>query len=329
MRRIAECLNAGEVVLFPTDTVYGLLARADVPKAIDRIYELKGRDRSKPLVRLTDRLDPRDPVIMSLPPRALRVVAALWPGPLTVVGGGEGLRWADHHDLNELLTLVNGRVVATSANLSGMSDPRTLAEVSPEIRAGVGAVHDGPCGGDRASTVVKFSSEGYTILREGPVPDEALRYLWCTRVAFVCTGNTCRSPMAEGLARHLLESRLGTKDLSNRNLIVESAGVSAADGSGPSRHAVSAMREHGIDISGHSSRNAVHLIHVPPDHLYGLTRGHVAHLRDLGLHAETLSPEGEDVTDPIGGGLDSYRTCRDEILAHLTRRVDSWQSRVS
>ncbi|MGE4158024.1 MAG: Sua5/YciO/YrdC/YwlC family protein [Planctomycetota bacterium] len=329
MRRIAESLNAGEVVLFPTDTVYGLLARADVPKAIDRIYELKGRDRSKPLVRLTDRLDPRDPVIMALPPRALRVVAALWPGPLTVVGGAEGLRWADHHDLNELLSMVQGKVVATSANLSGMPDPRSLAEVAPEIRSGVGAVHDGACGGDRASTVVRFTSDGFSILREGPVPEEALRYLWCTRVAFVCTGNTCRSPMAEGLARHLLELRLGTKDLSSKNLIVESAGVSAADGSGPSRHAVSAMKECGIDISGHASRNAVHLIHVPPDFLYGLTRGHVEHMRDLGLKAETLSPEGDDVTDPIGGGLETYRKCRDEIQAHLAKRVGSWQPRVS
>lgn len=324
MRRIAEALNAGEVVLFPTDTVYGLLARADVPQAIDRIYELKGRDRSKPLVRLTHRLDPRDPVLMSLPPRALRVVAALWPGPLTVVGGGGSLRWAEHHGLNELLGQVEGEVVGTSANLSGDPDPLSFKDVHPSIRAGVGAVFEGPCGGDRASTVVRFTAEGFTVLREGPIPLEALQYLWSTRIAFVCTGNTCRSPMAEALARHHLEKKLGTRDLASRSILVESAGVSAADGSGPSRHAVAAMAERGLDVSSHASRNAVHLIHVPPDFLYGLSRSHVAHLRELGLRAELLSPGGDDVMDPIGGNLDTYRACRDEIEAYVEARLAAW-----
>ncbi len=134
-------------------------------------------------------------------------------------------------------------------------------------------------------------------------------------ILFVCTGNICRSPMAEGLFRH------ATAGLPFRAL---SAGVGAVDGQPPSPHAVRAMRELGIDISHQRSRAVTaDLIHQA-DYIFGLTHGHVEALIMLYPQAaektfvlrdfdEDLDYFEKDITDPIGGPLEVYQACRDQI----------------
>jgi len=135
-------------------------------------------------------------------------------------------------------------------------------------------------------------------------------------ILFVCTGNICRSPMAEGLFRHLTRER--------GNYQVLSAGVGAVDGQPPSTHAVTALRELGIDIAQQTSRALTARLVEQADFIFGMTRGHVETVRVLFPRAiektlllrefdDTLEEFEKDITDPIGGGLEVYRDCRDQI----------------
>jgi len=135
-------------------------------------------------------------------------------------------------------------------------------------------------------------------------------------ILFVCTGNICRSPMAEGLFRHAVKGRGDYR--------VFSAGVGAMDGLPPSENAVRALKELGIDIAHQRSRMlTADLVHQA-DYIFGMTHSHVDAIMLLYPHAaektfllrefdETLDSFENDVPDPIGGSLDTYTNCRDQI----------------
>lgn len=115
------------------------------------------------------------------------------------------------------------------------------------------------------------------------------------RVLFVCEGNTCRSPMAEAAARHLLGGEMH----------VESAGIAADEGASATKDAVRAMEERGLDITAHRSRSLSTLNLPDFDLLVALTPTIAQHLRDRGVDASKL--RALDICDPYGKGLDAYR----------------------
>jgi RpiB/LacA/LacB family sugar-phosphate isomerase len=135
-------------------------------------------------------------------------------------------------------------------------------------------------------------------------------------ILFVCTGNVCRSPMAEGLFRHAVQGRGDYRVLS--------AGLGALEGQPPSAHAVQAMKELGIDISGHRSRSLTADLVAQADYIFGMTHGHVEGILLLFPEAAEKtfllrefddSVEGfdKDISDPIGGSYEVYVRCRDQI----------------
>lgn len=130
------------------------------------------------------------------------------------------------------------------------------------------------------------------------------------KILFVCTGNTCRSPMAEGLFRHEMEQR------GFENIMCQSAGLSAAGGEHPSEHAIEACKELGVDISGHIARS------FTPDEIdiwdvyFTMSRTHAYILTQAGVPKERIYVP-HYIEDPFGGDLDTYRRCRDKILEEL------------
>lgn len=130
------------------------------------------------------------------------------------------------------------------------------------------------------------------------------------RVLVVCAGNTCRSPMAEALAQHLL----------GRVAHVESAGISADDGAPPTRHTIRAMRERGLDIAAHRSRSlsAVNLDDF--DVLIALTPSIGQALCQQGADASKL--RSLDIPDPYGKGIETYRATAVAIERDLRRLFD-------
>jgi glycine hydroxymethyltransferase len=135
-------------------------------------------------------------------------------------------------------------------------------------------------------------------------------------ILFVCTGNICRSPMAEGLFRHATQGRMDCQAIS--------AGVGAMEGQPPSAHAVRALKELGIDISHQRSRMLTPDLIERADYIFGMTHSHVDSINLLFPHAaektfllrefdETLDEFEKDITDPIGGSYETYAYCRDQI----------------
>jgi protein-tyrosine-phosphatase len=144
------------------------------------------------------------------------------------------------------------------------------------------------------------------------------------RLLFVCTGNTCRSPLAEGLARRLASER-GLADL-----IVSSAGTSAWDGASASDGSLLVAMEHGIDLSAHRTRQlsrelvaeADVILTMGPHHLERVQAlggsGKASLLHDFATHGESQAA----VSDPFGGDLDVYRATYQELDQTLRRVLD-------
>ena len=131
-----------------------------------------------------------------------------------------------------------------------------------------------------------------------------------SKIVFVCTGNTCRSPMAQGLFLKLLRER-GVTDVE-----VVSAGTSAADGLPASEHAIAAATELGADISGHRSRQVSHELLDRADAIFCMTDGHAEIVSAL-APAEKIFTLPGGVPDPYGGDLNAYRACAAAILDKL------------
>jgi L-threonylcarbamoyladenylate synthase len=187
--RAVEVLRAGGLVAFPTETVYGLGADASNSRAVERIFEVKGRPRGHPLIVHLPTPAALDEWATDVPAEAATLADAFWPGPLTlllqrsprvddVVTGGRatvGLRVPAHPLARELLTTFGGGVAAPSANRFGRVSPTTAAHVRADLGGAVDLVLDGgPCDVGVESTIVDFSTGEAEVVRPGGVTFEQL-----------------------------------------------------------------------------------------------------------------------------------------------------------
>ena len=167
MEAAVEILTNGGVAVIPTDTVYGLAAHPDFPAAVERLYTIKARDAKKPIALLACDGKGAEKFIGA---EAAAVGAKHWPGALTVVAQGEGVRVPGHDWTRRLIAACGGALRVTSANLSG----QRAATDAPEALKDIGlsadlVVDDGVSPGGTASTVIKVEGGRISILREGPV----------------------------------------------------------------------------------------------------------------------------------------------------------------
>lgn len=187
-----DCLSRVDgVVVVPTDTTYGVVCRLDRLAGVERIYELKGRDRSKPLIILASDTNSILPFIDGHKDIVKKLGENFWPGALTIVAkasekvpkeilsGGTtvGVRVPNHRALRMLLSLLpDGAVASTSANLSGAPTPKVVSEVIASLTDRVDYFFpdcDEPPAGTE-STIVDVSGEAPKILRQGALPAEAI-----------------------------------------------------------------------------------------------------------------------------------------------------------
>jgi tRNA threonylcarbamoyl adenosine modification protein (Sua5/YciO/YrdC/YwlC family) len=341
---VVAALERGEAIALPTETVYGLAARADSADAVARVARMKGRDGAQPLTwhvggAAALQRFPR------VSPMAQRLVERYWPGPLTLVlpgvargvqaaakDGWTGVRHPAHAAAEALLRAAPFPIVASSANLHGrppLAGARAVLEAFGEELAFV--IDGGPPALNEASVLLKVGPGAFELLRPGILDLAALRATAGLQIGFVCTGNTCRSPMAEGLARAALSARLKVPGarLADFGFATRSMGISAQPGFPASAHAVTVLREQGVDLTGHRSRMAVPEEVAKLDRVYAMTLGHLEALRMLlppgkDRHCTLLDPEGGDISDPIGGPRDEYERAAEQIRAALARRIDEW-----
>ena len=184
-----DAAAAGELLIFPTDTVYGLGARADSPEALETLFAVKRRPAELALPILVGDRAGLDGVIAAWPPAAEAVASAFWPGPLTLVlprapglsprvtGGRDsvGVRMPDHPALLSWLCACPFPLAVTSANLSGQPEAVALEEIPAELQSAVAVVVDGGrCPGGEPSTVVDLTGGDPRVLRPGPITESQI-----------------------------------------------------------------------------------------------------------------------------------------------------------
>ncbi|MEN6374990.1 MAG: L-threonylcarbamoyladenylate synthase [Smithella sp.] len=184
LTRAAEILAKGGIIAYPTETFYGLGANAANEKAIRKIYDLKGRNFHNPISVIIDREENLHPLVDGVPPAAVILMKAFWPGPLTIVfkasvkvsslltaqTGKIGIRISSHRGAMLLAQKLGHPLTATSANLSGAPECSSAIEVARQIGQKVDAIIDlGETAGGRGSTIIDVTTDPPQILREGVI----------------------------------------------------------------------------------------------------------------------------------------------------------------
>ncbi|WP_027724004.1 L-threonylcarbamoyladenylate synthase [Tuberibacillus calidus] len=189
IQEAATYIRDGEVIAFPTETVYGLGANALSDNAVKKIYEAKGRPSDNPLIVHISDFQQAERVARSIPDAAEKLMKAFWPGPLTVIVPAAdavaktvtaglktvGLRMPKHPVARALISAAGVPIAAPSANLSGKPSPTEASHVYEDMNGRIAGILDGgPAGVGVESTVVDTTQDLVTILRPGGITREQL-----------------------------------------------------------------------------------------------------------------------------------------------------------
>jgi L-threonylcarbamoyladenylate synthase len=246
IRQAAQMIDAGRLVAFPTETVYGIACRLS-NKSLEKLNSIKSRTTEKYYtLHIADKSEVKKFVpVLGL--RAEKLIKNTWPGPLTIVfemsdediekqrkildrdvfenlyrDNSIGIRCPDNPVAQTLLGQCSNPVVAPSANITGKPAATDADQVLAQLDGRIDLVLDaGPCKYKKSSTVVKIGKRKPQILRQGAFSETQLRQAATVWFLFVCTGNTCRSPMAEAffkLGWHNRFDRLSRKHLRDKGL---------------------------------------------------------------------------------------------------------------
>lgn len=331
--KLTTALAEGRIISLPTDTTYGLAVDGTNAEAVKRLMEIKGRsERPFAIFVSKNRISTYAQIVKR------KIVEYFIPGKLTVVMRKQedvslpfindkvGVRVPDLHFIVKLLSRYDKPLAVTSANMSGHPPMRTATEIAEEF-TGVALVVHGGMLLSPPSTVLDITETPPLVLRKGAVSileienvyggivrlEPGLRF----HVLFVCSGNTCRSPMAAGIFRTLVHADYCE---------VRSAGTLFMGGSPASDHALAVVREYGGSIADHEARSVSKELIAWADLIFVMSYKHYDRLVEVepGAVKKTFllkeykrKVKYTEVADPVGQDISAYRITARDMMPSL------------
>jgi tRNA threonylcarbamoyl adenosine modification protein (Sua5/YciO/YrdC/YwlC family) len=354
VHRAVQSLAEGQIVAFPSETVYLLAVSGLHAKAISRLTDLMksrpGDDGEMSLSLAVKSADEALDYVPDLCPMGRRLGRRCWPGPVTLIvndhhpesllarlapavrnalapQGQVGIHVPAHPTIQDVLKMLAGPLVVCPAPKRDAGHAVTAQEVMESLDARVQLVlDDGRSRYAQPPSVIRVDDNKYEMVRVGVVSTQTIKRLSSRVVLFVCTGNTCRSPMAETMFRAVAAQRLGCSvdEVEERGIVVMSAGIAAMNGGRASTEAIRVMSEAGLELAGHESQPLTEELVRQADLILTMTRSHrqaiLSEWPEAADRTFTFCRSGADVSDPVGGSTDLYRRCATQMRGEL----DAW-----
>jgi protein-tyrosine phosphatase len=349
IHRAVQRLAAGELVVLPSEA--GDVLAAMALSATSSRIGAEGNG----LVLLLRTPDEVTDLIPGLSRVGRRFASRCWPGPLVLrspasardgfiaalptenqqsllADGQLAVRVSSHPVLSEVAKLSRAPLMVREISAKELAtEPAASASLIVREAESVSSAGSHPGHADVPSVVQLHPNGSWQTARIGATPENKLQVAACEVILFCCTGNTCRSPMAELFCRNFLAQRLGCspEDLTKRGFLIASAGLAADYGCPASREAVEVMRKRGFDLRSHSSQPLTDRLLDQLDRCYTMTNQHrnkiLAERPDLADRVKVLAPDGRDISDPFGGDSAEYAACAASLEKYVRSLVDQFE----